>query len=391
MLDVGGSQSGPGAKEGEEDFSGAFAEVETVQDAVGEAGGASGDGQVGVVEGGALAVLNVLQEAGVDDEVGEELEGSDKSFEALVALAAIVSEVVILVDDVADAHPVPDDGGVVGTFFLPVALLGDRRCKLVVGVEIEQLDSHLLTLEPGVQLGTDHEIDGADVVLHTDEGAEVPEVLPALVGGVVSLLVDGCIGDGVVGPVGVPVARCRTASVLGPELVSFDLGRTACKRVDVLLDFFLGLFDFRLDVGLRLVGLGARFGLVGPRGVDLRYILLDIFGDGGELLVVGQGKVTLDGVGGFLVGLFDGLADSRGVGLLERREMPLTNLVEGLVSLGEAFAMGLESDAIGQDVLLFFLGECIGRALGLLGVRDGLELADVGILSLLEGQSGLDE
>ena len=244
--------------------------METVQDAVGEAGGASGDGQVGVVEGGALAVLNLLQEAGVDDEVGEELEGSDKSFEALVALAAIVSEVVVLVDDVADAHPVPDDGGVVGTFFLPVALLGDRRCKLVVGVEIEQLDSHLLTLEPGVQLGTDHEIDGADVVLHTDEGAEVPEVLPALVGGVVSLLVDGCIGDGVVGPVGVPVARCRTASVLGPELVSFDLGRTTCKRVDVLLDFFLGLFDFRLDVGLRLVGLGARFGLVGPRGVDLR-------------------------------------------------------------------------------------------------------------------------
>ena len=388
MLDVGGSQSGPGAKEGEEDFSGAFAEVETVQDAVGEAGGASGDGQVGVVEGGALAVLNLLQEAGVDDEVGEELEGSDKSFEALVALAAIVSEVVILVDDVADAHPVPDDGGVVGTFFFPVALLGDRRCKLVVGVEIEQLDSHLLTLEPGVQLGTDHEIDGADVVLHTDEGAEVPEVLPALVGGVVSLLVDGCIGDGVVGPVGVPVARCRTASVLGPELVSFDLGRTTCKRVDVLLDFFLGLFDFRLDVGLRLVGLGARFGLVGPRGVDL---LLDIFGDGGELLVVGQGKVTLDGVGGLLVGLLDGLTDLRGVGLLERGEMPLANLVEGLVSLGEAIAMGLESDAIGQDVLLFFLGECIGRALGLLGVRDGLELADVGILSLLESQSGLDK
>ena len=388
MLDVGGSQSGPGAKEGEEDFSGAFAEVETVQDAVGEAGGASGDGQVGVVEGGALAVLNLLQEAGVDDEVGEELEGSDKSFEALVALAAIVSEVVILVDDVADAHPVPDDGGVVGTFFLPVALLGDRRCKLVVGVEIEQLDSHLLTLEPGVQLGTDHEIDGADVVLHTDEGAEVPEVLPALVGGVVSLLVDGCIGDGVVGPVGVPVARCRTASVLGPELVSFDLGRTTCKRVDVLLDFFLGLFDFRLDVGLRLVGLGARFGLVGPRGVDL---LLDVFGDGGELLVVGQGKVALDGVGGLLVGLLDGLTDLRGVGLLERGEMPLANLVEGLVGLGEAIAMGLESDAIGQDVLLFFLGECIGRALGLLGVRDGLELADVGILSLLEGQSGLDE
>ena len=388
MLDVGGSQSGPGAKEGEEDFSGTFAEVETVQDAVGEAGGASGDGQVGVVEGGALAVLNLLQEAGVDDEVGEELEGSDKSFEALVALAAIVSEVVVLVDDVADAHPVSDDGGVVGTFFLPVALLGDRRCKLVVGVEIEQLDSHLLTLEPGVQLGTDHEIDGADVVLHTDEGAEVPEVLPALVGGVVSLLVDGCIGDGVVGPVGVPVARCRTASVLGPELVSFDLGRTTCKRVDVLLDFFLGLFDFRLDVGLRLVGLGAQFGLVGPRGVDL---LLDIFGDGGEFLVVGQGKVTLDGIGGLLVGLLDGLTDSRGVGLLERREMPLTNLVEGLVSLGEAIAMGLEGDTIGEDVLFFFLGECIGRALGLLGVRDGLELADVGILSLLESQSGLDE
>ena len=325
MLDVGGSQSGPGAKEGEEDFSGAFAEVETVQDAVGEAGGASGDGQVGVVEGGALAVLNLLQEAGVDDEVGEELEGSDKSFEALVALAAIVSEVVVLVDDVADAHPVPDDGGVVGTFFLPVALLGDRRCKLVVGVEIEQLDSHLLTLEPGVQLGTDHEIDGADVVLHTDERAEVLEVLPALVGGVVLLVdVHSCIGDGVVGPVGVPVARCRTASVLGPELVGFDLGKTNCLKVDVLLDFFLGLFDFRLDVGLRLVGLGARFGLVGPRGVDL---LLDIFGDGGELLVVGQGKVTLDGVGGLLVGLLDGLADSRGVGLLERREMPLTNLV----------------------------------------------------------------
>ena len=388
MLDVGGSQSGPGAKEGEEDFSGTFAEVETVQDAVGEAGGASGDGQVGVVEGGALAVLNLLQEAGVDDEVGEELEGSDKSFEALVALAAIVSEVVVLVDDVADAHPVSDDGGVVGTFFLPVALLGDRRCKLVVGVEIEQLDSHLLTLEPGVQLGTDHEIDGADVVLHTDEGAEVPEVLPALVGGIVSLLVDGCIGDGVVGPVGVPVARCRTASVLGPELVSFDLGRTTCKRVDVLLDFFLGLFDFRLDVGLRLVGLGAQFGLVGPRGVDL---LLDIFGDGGEFLVVGQGKVTLDGIGGLLVGLLDGLTDSRGVGLLERREMPLTNLVEGLVSLGEAIAMGLEGDTIGEDVLFFFLGECVGRALGLLGVRDGLELADVGILSLLESQSGLDE
>jgi len=388
LLDVGGSQSGPGAKEGEEDFSGTFAEVETVQDAVGEAGGASGDGQVGVVEGGALAVLNLLQEAGVDDEVGEELEGSDKSFEALVALAAIVSEVVVLVDDVADAHPVSDDGGVVGTFFLPVALLGDRRCKLVVGVEIEQLDSHLLTLEPGVQLGTDHEIDGADVVLHTDEGAEVPEVLPALVGGIVSLLVDGCIGDGVVGPVGVPVARCRTASVLGPELVSFDLGRTTCKRVDVLLDFFLGLFDFRLDVGLRLVGLGAQFGLVGPRGVNL---LLDIFGDGGEFLVVGQGKVTLDGIGGLLVGLLDGLADSRGVGLLERREMPLTNLVEGLVSLGEAIAMGLEGDTIGEDVLFFFLGECIGRALGLLGVRDGLELADVGILSLLESQSSLDE
>ena len=388
MLDVGGSQSGPGAKEGEEDFSGTFAEVETVQDAVGEAGGASGDGQVGVVEGGALAVLNLLQEAGVDDEVGEELEGSDKSFEALVALAAIVSEVVVLVDDVADAHPVSDDGGVVGTFFLPVALLGDRRCKLVVGVEIEQLDSHLLTLEPGVQLGTDHEIDGADVVLHTDEGAEVPEVLPALVGGVVSLLVDGCIGDGVVGPVGVPVARCRTASVLGPELVSFDLGRTTCKRVDVLLDFFLGLFDFRLDVGLRLVGLGAQFGLVGPRGVDL---LLDIFGDGGEFLVVGQGKVTLDGIGGLLVGLLDGLADPRGVVLLERREMPLTNLVEGLVSLGEAIAMGLEGDTIGEDVLFFFLGKCVGRALGLLGVRDGLELADVGILSLLESQSGLDE
>ena len=92
-----------------------------------------------------------------------------------------------------------------------------------------------------------------------------------------------------------------------------------------------------------------------------------------------------------MVSLFDGLTDLRGVGLLERGEVPLTNLVEGLVSLGEAIAMGLESDAIGQDVLLFFLGECIGRALGLLGVRDGLELADVGILSLLEGQSGLDE
>ena len=363
--------------------------METVQDAVGEAGGASGDGQVGVVEGGTLAVLNLLQEAGVDDEVREELEGSDKSFEALVALAAIVSEVVVLVDDVADAHPVPDDGGVVGTFFLPVALLGDRRCKLVVGVEVEQLDSHLLTFEPGVQLGTDHEIDGADVVLHTDEGAEVLEVLPALVGGVVLLVgVHSCIGDRVVGPVGVPVARCRTASVLGPGLVSFDLGKTNCLKVDVLLDFFLGLFDFRLDVGLRLVGLGARFGLVGPRGVDL---LLDIFGDGGEFLVVGQGKVTLDGVGGLLIGLLDGLADSRGVGLLERREISLTNLVEGLVSLGETIAMGLESDAIGQDVLLFFLGKRIGRALGLLGVRDGLELADVGILSLLESQSSLDE
>ena len=363
--------------------------METVQDAVGEAGGASGDGQVGVVEGGTLAVLNLLQEAGVDDEVREELEGSDKSFEALVALAAIVSEVVVLVDDVADAHPVPDDGGVVGTFFLPVALLGDRRCKLVVGVEVEQLDSHLLTFEPGVQLGTDHEIDGADVVLHTDEGAEVLEVLPALVGGVVLLVgVHSCIGDRVVGPVGVPVARCRTASVLGPGLVSFDLGKTNCLKVDVLLDFFLGLFDFRLDVGLRLVGLGAWFGLVGPRGVDL---LLDIFGDGGEFLVVGQGKVTLDGVGGLLVSLFDGLTDLRGVGLLERGEVPLTNLVEGLVSLGEAIAMGLESDAIGQDVLLFFLGKRIGRALGLLGVRDGLELADVGILSLLESQSSLDE
>ena len=92
-----------------------------------------------------------------------------------------------------------------------------------------------------------------------------------------------------------------------------------------------------------------------------------------------------------MVGLFDGLADSRRVGLLERREISLTNLVEGLVSLGEAIAMGLKSDAIGQDVLLFFLGECIGRALGLLGVRDGLELADVGILSLLESQSSLDK
>lgn len=363
--------------------------METVQDAVGEAGGASGDGQVGVFEGGALAVLNVIQETGVDNEVGEELEGSDKSFEALVALAAIVSEVVVLVDDVADAHPVPDDGSVVGTFFLPVVFLGDWRCKLVVSVEVEQLDSHLLTLEPGVQLGTDHEIDGADVILHTDEGAEILEVLPALVGGVVLLVdVHSCIGDGVVGPVWVPVARCRTAPVLEPGLVGFDLSKTNYLKVDVLLDVFLGFFGFRLDIGLRLVGLGARFGLVGPRGVDL---LLDIFGDGGELLVVGQGEVTLDGVGGLLVGLLDGLTDLRGVGLLERREISLTNLVQGLVGLGEAFAMGLESDAIGQDVLLFFLGECIGRALGLLGVRDGLELADVGILSLLESQSGLDK
>gem|GEM_PF-4931379 len=209
MLDFGNSQLGAASWESTHDVDRAVLEHDAVQVLLCEGGDVRRSLDVEVVGRVAGALFGFRDDVRLQDDVGEKLQHRDEAVEpVVVGRQRGHVQVVVPQDDVAYDTPRSDNGPVLGRVFgdkpVTVFLAGAEEYPVLVVEGLEEFTSLILRFLL-VQHRAEVESDAVDVVLDSNEGAEMLEVLLAD-GGIIRL---GGIGVATVVVVEVPLVPYR--------------------------------------------------------------------------------------------------------------------------------------------------------------------------------------